>query len=943
MKRTLARLGLLVLLVGAPVALASVIGSPAIPNFRGSDGLSGTFVPVEAVLRLLGLLSWVLWAYLAFAVLLHGAATVAASRGARGQRALLAASSILTPKVVRSLVEFAVGSALVAASVSVHVSSAFPAVSPPVLVEAGRVRPAVELLDHAGLREPAREAYRVRPGDSLWRIAERELGSGFRWREIYRLNEGRRFHDGRSLTDPRLIYPGWVLDLPDEHRPSPRPEGTGEEGESSDQKNTTPTSLPATVSPTPIQASESPARHVPPEPDPGVEADEPETSVPGKPALEIPPGLLVAASFASGLLTAHLLGRLHRRRSRRLSGVASVEPSATPELIHDLRRAGASEMAGPIDVALDAVIEAWRAHTGSLPHVMGAVEAARHVSVILRGSDAALPGSSGGTLSPRVRFARAGTTVVAEVEGPFPAQLRQPRSPLERGLLVPLGRAPDGSAVHVSPTGLGQVSIRGPEAASLARQLVLAAATQAGPDDLRLVLLGPSEEMNGLCRLPQVAACHGWEEAAEALREVELELIRRARLFLQEGVEDVRGHLADHSDERLPALLVVVCEEPPPALRDVIEALGRQAPTLGAAVLTLGWAPRGAGLLARVGPPLELETELPCPKVLEPFLLDASAEREAIEIIRGAYPPHSVEESVALESDGTIGEVQVPTPLEAQVVGSHRIGADAQRALPPPPAEAPAPPPDILAVRCLGIYEISRGGRSLPTGWKAKGRELVAYLVAHPGGAPKERIIEELWPGIEPRNGGARFDRYATLVRSQARGTEDSRMYVERVGDSSYRLEEGAWWVDAWEFERLVRDAERSADVVEAVTGLRDAVALYGGEFCDDAYYPWLESIRERFRNVFTEACGRLADLLSAAGEHDEALSVLDRAITTDPVCEDLVRRAMAIEAAIGRRAAALTRYRKLEATLDEQLSVEPDPETQTLADRLLSPRERVG
>lgn len=338
---------------------------------------------------------------------------------------------------------------------------------------------------------------------------------------------------------------------------------------------------------------------------------------------------------------------------------------------------------------------------------------------------------------------------------------------------------------------------------------------------------------------------------------------------------------------------------------------------------------------------MQLETDLPCPNVLKPFLLDASAEREAIEIVREAYPPESVEEFVGTQSADT--EVEEPPSVDVGAVVPPGVSADAQHPLLPPPAEAPAPPPDMLAIRCLGIYEISRGATSLPTGWKAKGRELVAYLIAHRGGAPKERIIEELWPGIEPRNGGARFDRYATLVRSQARGTEDSRMYIERVGDSSYRLEPDAWWVDAWEFERLVRDAERSTDVVEAVTRLRAAVALYGGEFCDDAYYPWLEGIRERFRTLFMEACGRLADLLSAAGKHDEALSALDRAIATDPVCDDLVRRAMATEAALGRRAAALTRYRKLQATLDEQVGVEPDPETQALVQRLVRPTERVG
>jgi two-component system LytT family response regulator len=287
--------------------------------------------------------------------------------------------------------------------------------------------------------------------------------------------------------------------------------------------------------------------------------------------------------------------------------------------------------------------------------------------------------------------------------------------------------------------------------------------------------------------------------------------------------------------------------------------------------------------------------------------------------------------------------VEARTPAAVQAPHTPpRLVAEPERPL-PASGEPPEPPPHMLAIRCLGPLEISRAGEPMPTGWRAKGRELLAYLVAHPAGAPKERIIDELWPDIEPRVGVARFDRCATYVRATARGTQDSRMYVERVGEAAYRLEESAWRVDAWEFERLIREAERSDDATETITKFRDAVALYRGEFCDDAYYPWLEGIRERFRNLFVEASGRLAYLLSTAQEHDQALSVLDRAIQTDPVCEDLVRRAIAVEAALGRRGAALARYRKLEATLDEQLSVEPDPETRGLVERLLGPRERAG
>ena len=53
----------------------------------------------------------------------------------------------------------------------------------------------------------AEQQYTVRRGDSPWRIAERHLGAGERWREL-------RHTDGRSLTSREIIRPGQVLLLP---------------------------------------------------------------------------------------------------------------------------------------------------------------------------------------------------------------------------------------------------------------------------------------------------------------------------------------------------------------------------------------------------------------------------------------------------------------------------------------------------------------------------------------------------------------------------------------------------------------------------------------------------------------------------------------------------------------------------------------------------------
>ena len=49
---------------------------------------------------------------------------------------------------------------------------------------------------------------RVARGDSPWSLAERHLGDGLRWRELWDLNRGVPQADGRA----------WVVDLSDEGR-----------------------------------------------------------------------------------------------------------------------------------------------------------------------------------------------------------------------------------------------------------------------------------------------------------------------------------------------------------------------------------------------------------------------------------------------------------------------------------------------------------------------------------------------------------------------------------------------------------------------------------------------------------------------------------------------------------------------------------------------------
>ncbi|WP_314223633.1 LysM peptidoglycan-binding domain-containing protein [Streptomyces zaehneri] len=69
----------------------------------------------------------------------------------------------------------------------------------------------------------SRTSYTVRetrPAESLWGIAERELGDGERWREIASLNEGRIMSDGETFRANSFLQPGWQLQMPDTTAPA---------------------------------------------------------------------------------------------------------------------------------------------------------------------------------------------------------------------------------------------------------------------------------------------------------------------------------------------------------------------------------------------------------------------------------------------------------------------------------------------------------------------------------------------------------------------------------------------------------------------------------------------------------------------------------------------------------------------------------------------------
>jgi hypothetical protein len=221
----LALVALAALLLGVPFALLTFFGSP-IPHKLPSTETLTQRLDTSALLHVLVVIVWLAWAQLTACVLVEAYAGVRGV-GVPARVPLAGGPQALAHRlVVAALLLFTATTAVMPVITGVRSTHIQQRVNhPPEHREAARpAEPATqrqEGADNPALMEKnaVRKIYRVRPPagrhhESLWEIAEKCLGDGRRYREIYSLNKGKLQPDGTRLTMASLIRPGWVLDMP---------------------------------------------------------------------------------------------------------------------------------------------------------------------------------------------------------------------------------------------------------------------------------------------------------------------------------------------------------------------------------------------------------------------------------------------------------------------------------------------------------------------------------------------------------------------------------------------------------------------------------------------------------------------------------------------------------------------------------------------------------
>jgi DNA-binding SARP family transcriptional activator/tetratricopeptide (TPR) repeat protein len=217
---------------------------------------------------------------------------------------------------------------------------------------------------------------------------------------------------------------------------------------------------------------------------------------------------------------------------------------------------------------------------------------------------------------------------------------------------------------------------------------------------------------------------------------------------------------------------------------------------------------------------------------------------------------------------------------------------------------------------------------------------LLAYLLLHRNPSPsRQQIAFQFWPDSTDAQAQTNLRQLLYHLRRDCPAVAP---FLYSNGQLlQWQLDEQCR-VDVVEFEQLLAQAETAVDD-HAISLLQTAVSLYHGDLFPDCYEEWIDPHRQRLRHSYAQALQQLITLLVAQHAYETAVPLAERLINHEPLDETGYRQLMQLHALNRNRAAALHTYRRCAAILQQELGVDPSPETQAQYQHILAMETAVA
>jgi hypothetical protein len=683
----------------------------------------------------------------------------------------------------------------------------------------------------------------VRSRETLWSIAEDQLGSATRWRELAELNYGILQEDGRALDAGHWITPGWRLLLP-------------------------PRDLPAVPAPTaPVVAP--PAGHpLPPPPVPAAPAPIPaptQTPVPAPPPPPPPapaptpapaPPLVPLGAGVVGAGVVRLIDRMRQvqQRYRPDGGLIRLPDASLRRFESRLRVGDGWELTREVDEAVRLAAASAEEPTWTA-QVLGVRIQRECIEIVLDP-----PGGPPVVVDRAVLVPTSST--LNDTAGAAPRAIAP--------MLAVVGRNQSGT-VMVNLEGLGSLVVSGdPTAADgLVRALALELATSYWSGQFSVAVVGFGSE------LERFDGIRFYPDVRDLVHRLDRRRLRGAEMLLTTAYASfAHARAVDPSDRWSP--VVVICGPGLPDA-DVTELLEVASdPVHGSAVVAVGERVEGQRSLRLTGADgagsLELLGEVAFPQQIDPGELhDVAA---LLETAASRQP--------ALRSDEPYASLPVPLPTsEPDPTVDHTSTR-------PRPDAGDTDVAVEVEVAVLGPVEIRGAARPFTRAWA---EELVVYLAMHPNGASNEAWATALWPDrlMAPSS----LHSTASVAR---RSLGQSTGGVDHLPRAHGRLALSATVGTDWDRFLALAESDRPEQWRAALTLVRGRP--FDGLRSSD--WPILEGIAPAIEAAVVDLSGRLAGACLGQGDATGAAWAARKGLVVSPYDERLYRMLMRAADAAG-------------------------------------------
>lgn len=245
----------------------------------------------------------------------------------------------------------------------------------------------------------------------------------------------------------------------------------------------------------------------------------------------------------------------------------------------------------------------------------------------------------------------------------------------------------------------------------------------------------------------------------------------------------------------------------------------------------------------------------------------------------------------------------------------------------------------MLSINLFGFVEVRQGDLPIQKHPSRTLLSLLAYLILYRDRIhPRESLAEVFWSEHERTQSRKCLNTALWRLRCLTTGPRDEALVLS-TPDGGILLDCSCpHWFDVEVFEQYIQKAlstpleQVPPDTIQRIEEIHK---LYRGDLLEGFYDDWVLRERERLRQLYLSSLVFVMQYYRLHGEIEPGIRVAQQILATEPLREDVHRVLMQFYASSGQRSQVIQQYRLCQMFLQNELGVEPMPETSRMCHQL--------